>query len=238
MSDIDTDKASPAAQNNEQNLLEKILNALAIMFSIVLIACISLESFQYGRHMSSSVYLAIQFWICAYFLVEFFVLLLRSKSKRRFFWRYLILVVLSVPYLFIIGHFSIDVSPEAAYLLRFLPVVRGGVALVILAGMLTRNRINSLFFSYIVLFFALIYFQTLIFYIFEAGVNHQVKNYYDVLWWAAMTVTTVGSNIIAVTPIGRVSATILACTGMITLPIFTAYISSVVQRFSHRVKLD
>ncbi|MCX5591217.1 ion channel [Alcaligenes endophyticus] len=236
MSDIAT--ASPESQANGQNLLEKVLNVLAIVFSIVLIVCISLESFQYGRHMSSSVYLAIQFWICAYFLVEFIVLLLRSESKRRFFWRYLVLVVLSVPYLFIIGHFAIDVSPEAAYLLRFLPVVRGGVALVILAGMLTHNRINSLFFSYIVLFCALIYFQTLIFYIFEVGVNHQVKTYYDVLWWAAMTVTTVGSNIIAVTPMGKASATILACIGMTTLPIFTAYISSVVQRFNHRARLD
>lgn len=45
-----------------------------------------------------------------------------------------------------------------------------------------------------------------------------------------MDVTTVGSNIIAVTTTGRVLSVILAALGMMMFPIFTVYVTSLVQR--------
>ena len=51
-----------------------------------------------------------------------------------------------------------------------------------------------------------------------------------VLWWAYMDVTTVGSNIIAVTPTGRVLSVLLAALGMMMFPIFTVYVTSLVER--------
>ena len=50
---------------------------------------------------------------------------------------------------------------------------------------------------------ATVYFSSLAFYVMEHGPNPLVKGYGDALWWAFMDVTTVGSNIIAVTPTGR-----------------------------------
>jgi preprotein translocase subunit YajC len=45
-----------------------------------------------------------------------------------------------------------------------------------------------------------------------------------------MDVTTVGSNIIAVTVTGRVLSVLLAALGMMMFPIFTVYVTSLVQR--------
>lgn len=215
--------------------LEKALNALTIILTVVLIICISMETFMgelSSENEDSSIYLTIQFWICGYFLLDFIVMLFLSQNKKRFFWRYFIVIFLSIPYVYLSKTFSISFSSEMTYLLRFIPVLRGGAALIVLSRLVIRNSITSLFISYIVLFFALIYFQTLIFYVFEAGVNEQVKSYYDVLWWASMTVTTVGSNIIAITAVGKVSTAALAVIGMTTLPIFTVYITSIMQRWS------
>ena len=46
----------------------------------------------------------------------------------------------------------------------------------------------------------------------------------------AMDVTTVGSNIIAVTVTGRVLSVLLAALGMMMFPIFTVYVTSLVQK--------
>lgn len=73
-------------------------------------------------------------------------------------------------------------------------------------------------------------FSSLAFYVMEHGPNPLVKGYGDALWWAFMDVTTVGSNIIAVTPTGRVLSVLLAALGMMMFPIFTVYVTSLVER--------
>ena len=88
-------------------------------------------------------------------------------------------------------------------MLRFIPLVRGGYAMAIVVGWLTYNRASGLFVSYLTMLLATVYFSSLAFYVMEHGPNPLVKGYGDALWWAFMDVTTVGSNIIAVTPTVR-----------------------------------
>lgn len=52
-----------------------------------------------------------------------------------------------------------------------------------------------------------------------------LQNYQDALWWAFMNVTTVGSNIFAVTGLGQVLSVLLAAMGMMMFPIFTVFIT-------------
>lgn len=210
---------------------QKVLNVLTVLVTALLIVSISLETFMGSRiDQTQSTYDQIQFWICIYFLVDFVLLLFLSKDKKAFFTRYFIFILFSVPYATVLNNLAIPPSQELSYLLKFVPLLRGGAALFFLIGLAAKNRITSLFISYVFILFAVFYFQTLIFYIFERQVNHAVENYYDVLWWAAMTITTVGSTIIPLTAVGKVSTTILAVVGMTTLPIFTAYITSLIQR--------
>lgn len=115
------------------------------------------------------------------------------------------------------------------YFLRFIPLVRSGWALAIVVGWLTSNRASGLFVSYLTMLLAMVYFSSLIFFVIEQKVNPEVKDYSDALWWAFMDVTTVGSNIIAITPTGRILSVLLAALGMMMFPIFTVYVTSLVQ---------
>ena len=105
-------------------------------------------------------------------------------------------------------------SPEITYMLRFIPLVRGGYAMAIVVGWLTYNKASSLFVSYLTMLLATVYFASLAFFVMEHKVNPLVTGYGDALWWAFMDVTTVGSNIIAVTATGRVLSVLLAALGI------------------------
>lgn len=111
-----------------------------------------------------------------------------------------------------------------------MPLIRGGYALAIVVGWLTYSRAAGLFFTYIIILFSTVYFASLTFYLFEHTANPLVKSYHDAIWWAAMDVTTVGSNIVAVTTVGRVLSVLLAAMGMMMFPIFTVYITNLITR--------
>ena len=73
-----------------------------------------------------------------------------------------------------------------------------------------------------------------IFFVLEHKVNPMVTDYWSALWWAFMDVTTVGSNIYAVTPTGKILSVVLAALGMMMFPIFTVYVTSLVQQANKR----
>lgn len=63
-----------------------------------------------------------------------------------------------------------------------------------------------------------------------------VTRYTDALWWAFMDVTTVGSNIYAVTATGKILSVVLAALGMMMFPIFTVYVTSLLQNSMHKIR--
>ena len=232
---VSVSKAPAASHDSRWRVtVAHVLNVLGVCAALVLILSISLEAFSGQVFVEGSVYAHIQLWVCVYFLVDFFLLMLLAPKKMRFLFRHFLLVLLSIPYLSLIAFFSLSFSHEVQYVLKFLPILRGGAALIVLVKMVVTNRLTGLFVAYLVSFFSIVYFQTLIFFVFENGFNPQVHTYYDALWWASMTVTTVGSNIVPVTALGKVSTALLATCGMTVFPIFTVYITSVVQRMNQR----
>lgn len=146
-------------------------------------------------------------------------------------------LLVSIPYLNIINYYDFTFSAEVTYFLRFIPLVRSGWALAIVVGWLTSNRASGLFVSYLTMLLAMVYFSSLIFFVIEQKVNPEVKDYNDALWWAFMDVTTVGSNIIAITPTGRILSVLLAALGMMMFPIFTVYVTSLVQSANKKKKI-
>ncbi|WOE31849.1 MULTISPECIES: potassium channel family protein [unclassified Acinetobacter] len=212
--------------------LRKLLYFLMIVASVVLIINISIETFQHDAFVAHAIYLQIQFWICIFFTVNFFIFFLLAEKKIKFLMKYSILLLFCIPYLSLLNYTSIKLTPEQIYLIGSLPLFRGGLALVMLILLLVKRNTTALFISYNLLLFAVVYFISLIFFIFERNVNHEVHTYKDALWWAGMTVTTLGPNIIPVTDIGRILTIVLAGTGMTAFPIFTVYLTSVVNRFT------
>lgn len=207
-----------------------------IVASLILITNISIETFRQDSFLAHSIYYEIQFWICIYFTLNFFIFLFLSEKKLNFLLKYSIILFLCIPYLSILKYTPIELTDKQIYLISFIPLIRGGVALVMLLFIVVEKDTTALFVSYILLLFSVIYFNSLIFFIFERAVNVQVKTYTDALWWAAMTVTTVGSNIIPITGVGKIVTTVLAATGMTAFPIFTAYLTAIINKISQSEK--
>lgn len=210
--------------------LENILHILTIFASIFLIMSISIDTFNNIPYQKEKAYLNIQFWICIFFLTEIFFEFLLSKHKVKFLYTHFIFILIAIPYLNIIDYFNIQLPDEIKYFIRFIPLLRGGYALSMVVAWFCKSKASSLFVSYLTMLLASVYFSSLIFLVSEQKVNQMVSNYGDALWWACMTVTTIGSNIYAITTIGKVLSVILAALGMMMFPIFTVYITSIIQK--------
>lgn len=207
-----------------------ILHVLILLLSLFLVISISVDTFEGIPFYEQSVYMKVQLWICALFLADFVLEWILADNKGRYVATHFIFLLVAIPYQNIIAYMGWTFSPEVTYMLRFIPLVRGGYAMAIVVGWLTYNRASGLFVSYLTMLLATVYFSSLAFYVMEHGTNPLVKGYGDALWWAFMDVTTVGSNIIAVTATGRVLSVLLAALGMMMFPIFTVYVTSLVQR--------
>lgn len=207
-----------------------VLHIIILLLSILLIALISIDTFNGINFYNQPRFEKWQFWICVVFLADFFIELFLSDRKWHYVGTHFLFLVVSIPYQAIIYKFGWVVSEQLSYIIRYMPLIRGGYAMAIVVGWFTSNKITGLFFSYIITLISTVYFASLIFFLFEQGVNKLVTNYQDALWWAAMDVTTVGSNIIAVTPVGRVLSVLLAALGMMMFPIFTVYVTNMLTR--------
>lgn len=206
------------------------LHVLILILSLFLVISISIDTFKGISFYTKSVYMEVQLWICILFLFDFVLEFALSKDKMHYFATHFIFLLVAIPYQNIISYMGWTFSPETTYMIRFIPLVRGGYALAIVVGWLTYNRASGLFVSYLTMLLATVYFASLMFYVVENKVNPNVSDYGDSIWWAFMDVTTIGSNVIAVTPLGRVLSVVLAALGMMMFPIFTVYITSVIAR--------
>ncbi len=213
------------------------LHIIILILSLFLIISISIDTYKGTQFYMQSSYMKVQLWICGWFLFSFFLELILTNHKWRYLGSHFIFFLISIPYLNIINYFGWTFSEETTYLIRFIPLVRGGYALAIVVGWLTYNKASSLFISYLTMLFATIYFASLAFYVLEHKVNPLVNGYGDALWWACMDVTTVGSNITAMTITGRVLSVLLAALGMMMFPIFTVYVTDLVQKANKRKSL-
>ena len=209
-----------------------ILHIFILALSILLIVLISIDTFNGIDFYEQPKFEKWQFWICCVFMADFFVELFLSENKKHYIATHLIFLIVSIPYQAILYRYGLDIyiSKEVSYVIRYMPLIRGGYAMAIVVGWFTSNKATGLFFSYIITLFSTVYFASLTFYLFEHGVNPLVKGYKDALWWAAMDVTTVGSNIVAVTGVGRVLSVLLAALGMMMFPIFTVYVTSLLTK--------
>lgn len=74
-----------------------------------------------------------------------------------------IFLLVAIPYQNIIAYMGWTFSPEITYMLRFIPLVRGGYAMAIVVGWLTYNRASGLFVSYLTMLLTTVYFSSLTF---------------------------------------------------------------------------
>lgn len=233
MSDVSTtggnSAAAPTPQHHNQKVehyLTGAMNFIVLVLSVLLIVWLSVDTFKKIDFLENHLYMEFQFWVCMFFILDFFVGLWYAEDKGKYFRRRLVFLLLSIPYLNIINQMNIHLGPDALYFVRFIPLARGALALSIVIGYLSSNAVTSLFMSYIVIMLLVGYFCSLIFFQREQGVNPQVTSYWTALWWSAMNMSTVGCDIQPVTVAGKIVAVILPVSGMIIFPLFTVYLTN------------
>lgn len=159
-----------------------ILHVIILILSLFLVISISVDTFKGIPFYEQSVYMKVQLWICALFLADFVLEWFLAEKKGHYVATHFIFLLVAIPYQNIIAYMGWTFSPEITYMLRFIPLVRGGYAMAIVVGWLTYNRASGLFVSYLTMLLATVYFSSLAFYVMEHGPNPLVKGYGDALW--------------------------------------------------------
>ena len=209
--------------------IRNCLSILKVIAGVVLLAAISWEIIA-GDHMHfSRNYLIIQLVVCILFLCDFFVRWAAAGHKGRFFGRNILFFLISIPYLNILDWSGADLPRYWAMLIGVMPLMRAFLALYVVVRWLVDNKIRQLFTAYIFTVVVFTYISALVFYDYEILVNDKLHGFGNALWWAWMNVTTVGAEIFAVTAIGKVITILLPTLGMMMFPIFTVYVTSLVQ---------
>lgn len=223
----------PFRDKKPAEIVEWTMHTIVLILSVLLIVFISYDTFKGLDFLNNHLYMTFQFWVCVVFILDFFVELCFAPSKWRYIGHRIIFLLISIPYLNIVSMLDLHLGTEALYFVRFIPLLRGALALSIVFGYFSKNAVTSFFMSYLVILVMVVYFCSLIFFQYEQAVNPQVQSYWTALWWAAMNCSTVGCNISPVTVEGRIIAVILPITGMIIFPLFTVYLTDYVKRHSH-----
>lgn len=227
-------KASPADNtwiDRSRRYVLGVTNLIVMALSVILIVWISIDTFEKKEFLQNSYYMKFQLWVCLVFIADIIIQIIYTRpGEKRFTISRVLFFLISIPYLNIISQTDLHLGNEALYFIRFVPLVRGAVAMAIVMGYLSSNAIGSLFTSYITIIVMVTYFCSLIFFQLEHGVNPQVDSYWNALWWSAMNMTTVGCNISPVTAGGKITEVVLPVCGMIMFPLFTVYLTDYVTR--------
>lgn len=207
-------------------------HTIVLVLSALLIVYISYDTFKEIPLLQSYNYMRFQLMVCIVFLFDFFLELIFAPDKRKYLAGHWFFFLISIPYLNIIYMCQLELSDNALYFIRFIPLVRGAYSLATVVAYFSQNRAVSVLSTYCVILMSIIYFASLIFFQQERHVNPGVKTYWDALWWACMNVTTAGCSISPHTLAGKVSGVVLAVSGMMMLPLFTVYISAKINNFN------
>lgn len=224
----------PAPHRWREHLLLAI-HLIAILLSCLLVAYITYDTLRNVSFVADPRYLRVQFWICLFFIFDILVEVTLSPRHWRTLRHNLLFLVVCIPYLNLIHHFGIEVTPAGQYLLRLLPMARAAYVMAILAGLLSSSWITNMFRIYLVLLCVTVYFGSLMFYVAEHYVNPGVTSYWASLWWSIMDLTTCGCDIYPMTPTGKAIAILLSAEGLILFPVFTVYFTQALtsSRASH-----
>lgn len=160
--------------------------------------------------------------VCAIFLVDFVISLVRATNRRRYLltWGWLDLLS-SIP--------MIDVTRwgRLARLLRILRILRALRATKILATLAIRRRAQSAFLTASLVALLLLVFCSIAVLNFETAPESNIRTAEDAIWWAFATITTAGyGDHFPVTGEGRFVAVILMCAGVGLFGTFSGFLAA------------
>ena len=166
-----------------------VLHIVILLLSLFLVVSISVDTFKGIPFYTQTVFMKVQFAVCVLFLLDFILEWFLAKHKVRYFATHFVFLLVAIPYQSIISWAGWTFSEEITYLLRFIPLVRGGYALAIVVGWLTYNKASGLFVTYLTTLLATVYFSSLAFLCYGAW-----GEYIGYRLWGCLVVGVYGCN--------------------------------------------
>lgn len=214
--------------------IPKTLNILVLLLAFGLLGFISYDTYLGMDFLDNPIYMQYQFAVCMVFLGEYIYRFIISPHKLRFLIIALPYLIISIPYLNIINYYNLEFTSQEWFFFRLVPMFRGLVALIMVVTFIAEKLTTTVFACYTLVLVPTVYMSGLFFYMAEKQVNVAVKNFWYAMWWAGMSVTTIGCDINPMTAPGMVLGFILSLLGIIMLPLFTVYFGDVIQTYSSK----
>ncbi|CAN5393883.1 potassium channel family protein [soil metagenome] len=197
------------------------LNLVVIVLSIYVLVALLIDTFYKVSPEVSRVLSFVDTSICVFFLFEFSFRFYKAKSKFEFMrWGWIDLIS-SIP--------AIDIlrAGRILRLIRLLRILRAFRSTRQLVHHVFRNRIKGAFTTVSIFAILMVIFSAIAILQVEDDPNSNIKSAEDAIWWAYVTITTVGyGDKYPVTTEGRIIAAFLMTTGVGLFGTFTGFVAS------------
>lgn len=206
--------------NNTENKLG-LLNIIVIILSIYVLGALIVDTVFVLPTETSILLNYIDNTICAFFFFEFSIRFYKTENKLKFMkWGWIDLLS-SIP---MVGFLR---AGRLLRLIRLLRVIRAFRSTRHLVNHIFVNKAQGAFTSISVIAILLVIFSAIGILQVENDPNSNIKTAEDAIWWAYVTITTVGyGDKFPVTTEGRIIAAILMTAGVGLFGTFTAFVAS------------
>jgi len=197
------------------------MNIIVFFLSVYVVIALIVDTFFPLSKEMSTLLREIDFVICLIFFIDFLYRFFSAKNK----WDYMrwgwIDLISSIPMNFFL-------AGRLFRIFQLLRVLRAIRSIKYLSHYFLKNKIKSAFTSAAILAFVTLVFCAIgILQVEKDAPGAKITNAEDALWWAYVTITTVGyGDLYPVTSEGRIIAAVLMTVGVGLFGTFTAYVAS------------
>jgi len=208
-------------ENKPQEVKLSPLNIIVIVLSIYVLCALVIDSIIVLPRETNKLLNYIDNTICAFFFLEFLIRFYKAESKLQFMkWGWIDLVS-SIP---MIGCLR---AGRILRLIRLLRVIRAFRSTKHLIDHVFANKAKGALTSVSIIAILLVIFSAIAILQVEKDPSSNIKTAEDAIWWAYVTITTVGyGDKFPVTTEGRIIAAILMTAGVGLFGTFTAFVAS------------
>ncbi len=209
----------PANEIKEEKL--NFLNLLIIILSFYVLGSLVVDTFFTLPPEIAKVLNYVDNFICGVFLLDFIIRYRQAENKLQFMkWGWIDLIA-SVPTLDFMR------AGRLLRLIRLIRIIRAFRSTKHIVQHIFKNKVQGTLTSVAIIAVLMLLFSSIAILQFETDPNSNIKTAGDAIWWAYVTMTTVGyGDKYPVTTEGRIVAAVLMTVGVGLFGTFTAYVSS------------
>ena len=207
--------------SRSQNSNLKMFDLVILILSVYVIVALLIDTFFKLSPELSKLLSFIDNIVCVIFLSDFFYRFFKAESKLKFLKWGWIDFISSIP--------MVDFLRwgRAFRIMRLLRLLRAFKSTKYLINYVFRNRMQGAFTSVAIIAVLMVIFSSIAMLQVETDPNSNIKTAEDSIWWAFVTVTTVGyGDKYPVTTEGRIIAAFLMITGVGLFGTFTGFVAS------------